>query len=87
MPLCGFNAKMIHGIAIFSEGLFEATLERANEQRIDIATAFKAEVKEIGLFLEALENKHQELRRVFPPAETMAKAVDWIEQNDKPSRL
>jgi hypothetical protein len=83
MPLCGFNKKMIHGITIFSEGLFEATLQRANEQNIDLQTAFRAEVEEIGLFLEALESKYQELKKTNSAEETMRKAVQWIDQNGK----
>ncbi len=82
MPLCGFNKKMIRGIAIFSEGLFEATIQRAEEQRVDISTAFRREVKEIGLFLEALENEHQQLKKKHSPKTTMRKAVEWIERKD-----
>ena len=83
MPLCGFNSKMIDGIAVFAQGLFEATLARSKEKGISIEEAFKIEVHEISLFLEALENKHQELKRVHEPRETMVKAVEWIAENDK----
>lgn len=144
MPLCGFNKKMITGIVIFSEGLFEATIERGLENKVDDLTAVKREVREIDLFikslhnqyrtpedtakkmaemiygiavfsgslfestlahnghstvdlketfenqvkklsefLERLENKHQELKKINTPEETMKKAVQWIDENDK----
>lgn len=81
MPLCGFNKKMVRGIAIFAEGLFEATLQRAKDEGKSIEDAFNDEVKEISLFLEALENKHQELKKNHSPKETMKKAVEWIDEN------
>lgn len=144
MPLCGFNKKMIHGLSIFSQGLFEATLERGEQNNVDSITAVQIEVKEIDLFikalqekygtpentskkmaemiygvavfagglfdstlalngdsksdlkhifekqvkkvsefLEQLENKHQELKKANSPENTMLKAVQWIDQNDR----
>jgi uncharacterized protein YicC (UPF0701 family) len=143
MPLCGFNEKMIEGIATFSEGLFEATIERGNAKGVDNKTAIETEIDEISIFIEALkskyktpdnvtkkmaemiygiavfsgalfqsamnkskngnelevsfyeqvkniskfledlENKHQELKKMYAPKETMKKAVDWIDNNDK----
>lgn len=80
MPMCGFNKKMIQGIAIFCEGLFEATLERAKQQNIGVEEAFRNEIRELGLFLEALEEKYQELRTQYTPAETMRKIADWIDK-------
>ncbi len=82
MPLCGFNKRMITGIAIFAEGLFEATLDRAKENNIDIDTAFKKEVKDITEFLNALENEHQKLKAEYAPNETMEKIVKWIDDKD-----
>ena len=78
MPLCGFKPKMIQGLALFSEGLFEATLERAEEEGISIEEAFQKEVKEIGLLLETLENTHQELKHTHSAQETMKKVVEVI---------
>jgi hypothetical protein len=143
MPLCGFNQKMIDGIAAFSEGLMEATLKRGEENKLDASHAIKTEVTEIALFIERLkekygtavntpkkmaemiygiavfggalfeatlaeansnknlrstfdrkvkeiseflervEAKHQELKRSNSPAETMRKAVEWIDENDR----
>lgn len=80
MPLCGFNPKMIQGVAIFAQGLFEAVLARSKEEQIDVRVAFEKEVSEISLFLEALEDKYQELRRERP-AHVMTDLVDWIEES------
>jgi len=68
MPLCGFNPKMIEGIALFAEGLFEATVARADEQNIPLPEAFRIELGDIGAFLQALENRHQELKAKGDPA-------------------
>jgi len=72
MPLCGFNQKMIQGIAMFAEGLFEATAARAAEEKMTLTEAFKIELRDIGLFLQALEDKHQELKQRMPPKEAAA---------------
>jgi hypothetical protein len=145
MPLCGFNKKMIDGIVIFSEGLYEATIERGHQDKVDDLVAIKTEVKEIdlfvkalqakygltvetskqmvemiygiavfsgslfestlelngavnanvrktfeqqvkniSLFLEQLESKHQELKKKNTPEQTMVKAVQWIDDNVRP---
>ena len=83
MPLCGFNEKMIRGIAVFAEGLFEATLDRAEKEGNDIETAFKKESVEIGKFLNALEDKYQEVKLTHGSEETMKKTVQWIKDNDR----
>lgn len=144
MPLCGFNKKMIDGIITFSEGLYEATIERGQQNRVDdltavrtevdeiglfvkalrdkyktpddtskkmaemiygiavfsgslfkstlaqnghatsdLTTTFQNQVKQIGLFLERLEIKHQELKKTNTPEQTMVKAVQWVDDNDK----
>ncbi len=77
MPLCGFNPKMIQGIAIFAQGLFEAVLARSRAEKLDIRVAFEKEVSEITLFLGALEDRYQELRRDRPD-KVMTELVDWI---------
>jgi hypothetical protein len=144
MPLCGFNKKMIEGIALYSEGLFDATIERGRQNNVDDISAvttevheinlflkalkakyttpddidkkiaqmiygiavfsgalfdstldrhghgdsglklsFQDQVKRICLFLEQLEHKHQQLKKVNTPEQTMIKAVQWIDDNDK----
>ena len=77
MPFCGFNPKMVHGLGIFAQGLFEAVLERSQVEKIDIKTAFEKEVSELSLFLEALENRYQQLRRDGSP-KVMSELVEWI---------
>lgn len=79
MPLCGFNIKMVRGIATFSEGLFEATLGRAREEHIEIEEAFKREITDIGLLLEALEKKYQELKGQYTTKEAMIRLVQTMD--------
>ena len=82
MPLCGFNKKMIRGITVFAEGLFEATLTRASEEKLDLRVAFDRELKDIGAFLEALETKHQELKHRYPVKAAMRRVASWVEDQD-----
>lgn len=78
MPLCGFNPKMIQGISIFAEGLFEATVARAEEEDKSLDEAFQIELRDIRLFLRAIEDKHQELKRKLPPEEAVAGVADLV---------
>jgi len=58
MPLCGFNQRMIKGIVTFSEGLYEATIERGRQSNVNYLAAVKTEVKEIDLFIKALQERY-----------------------------
>lgn len=78
MPLCGFNPKMIQGIAIFAEGLFEATVARSKVEGKSLPEAFDIELRDIRLFLQAIEDKHQELKRKMPPTEAAAGVADLV---------
>lgn len=81
MPLCGFKPKMVQGIAIFSQGLLEATLERAEENGVSIKEAFEAEVKEITAFLEALEARHQELKGKLKGRQLMDEVLNAVDDS------
>ena len=78
-------AEMIYGIAVFSSGLFESTLAQNGHAKADLKSAFDSRVKEISEFLEHLESKHQELKRTNTPEQTMIKAVQWIDEHDRPA--
>ena len=80
---CGFNEKMVYGLGVFAEGLFEATLARAREQNADIETAFRTELADISQFLEALEAKNEELRGKHSLTETAREVVQWIAAHDR----
>jgi hypothetical protein len=58
MPVCGFNPKMIQGIVLFSQGLCESVVKRAREQNVDISIAIEREIKEMSVFLAALDEKY-----------------------------
>lgn len=76
-------AEMIHGIAIFSGGLFESTLAQNGHAKADLKKAFDQQVKKISDFLEQVENEHQRLKKTNTPEQTMVKAVKWIDDNDQ----
>jgi hypothetical protein len=77
-------AEMIYGVAVFSGSLFESTLSQNGHAKADLKNAFDQQVKKISEFLEQLENKHQELKKTNTPQQTMVKAVQWIDDNDRP---
>jgi len=79
MPFCGYHPKMVAGLATFAEGLFLATLERARAKSITIEEAYRQEVEELGAFIEALEQKYQEVRAASDLSrnEIMQSVADW----------
>src|SRR4051812_31402473 len=83
MPLCGFNTKMVQGIALFAEGLFEATLDRSQYQSVSVEDAFKNELKDITAFLEAIEKMHQKTKRDSDRATVMTRIVHWMAEHDR----
>lgn len=50
---------MIEGIALFSQGLFEATIERGRQNGVKDHTAIETELHEIDLFIKALKDKYR----------------------------
>ena len=88
MPFCGFHIKMVKGLVIFSEGLFQATLERANENGMSIEDAYRHEVEELGTFLEALENEYQRVKRSSEEDRTavMRSVAEWVGDHDDRGR-
>jgi hypothetical protein len=83
MPLCGFNPKMLQGLTLFAQGLYEAVLQRASERGISIEKAMEIEIEEMNVFLGALEEKYQELRKAYSIDEAMRKLVEWTESQNK----
>lgn len=57
MPLCGFNDKMITGLRMFGEGLFDQAEERAKIDCVSLRTSFDNEVSEMDVFLRILSEK------------------------------
>lgn len=81
---CGFNTKMVQGLAIFAEGLFEATLERSREDNVAIDLAFKEELKDMTAFLGGIERLHQETKKQkIDRATTVGTITHWMAENDR----
>ena len=76
-------AEMIYGIAVFAGGLFKSTVAHNGHSKVDLKGTFEKQVKKVSEFLEQLENEHQELKKTNTPEETMKKAVQWIDDNDR----
>jgi hypothetical protein len=60
MPLCGFNDKMLKGLELFAEGLWEQAEKRSEEDKISIEESLKQEIKEMDIFKEILAKKNPE---------------------------
>jgi hypothetical protein len=84
MPWCGFNLKMATGLTTFAEGLFAATIERAQKKGVTIAEAFDQEVKELAIFLEALEARYQMVKnqKNGNVKTTMREVAAWVAAKD-----
>lgn len=78
MPFCGFNQKMIHGLAEFTKGLYEQALKRSREESITVERAFEIEVAEMTIFLAKLDEKYyDELRPKYDVATAQEQLIEW----------
>ncbi len=81
MPICGFDKKMLKGLTLFAQSLYEAALRKSKEKSITIEDAMKIEIDEMNGFLFALDSKYEEYRKVHGVPESMGKLIDWAEKN------
>ena len=88
MPLCGFNPKMLHGLTLFAQGLYEQALKRQQQDGIPIERAFEIEVQEMNIFLTKLDEKYyEELKPKHSVDEAMTKLVEWSAAYSKGVKL
>jgi len=57
MPLCGFNDKMLKGLDLFAQGLWEQAEKRSKEDNVSLEESLKQEIKEMDIFKEILSKK------------------------------
>lgn len=62
MPLCGFNEKMLNGLSLFAEGLFEQAIKRSEEDQLSLEDSLKQEISEMDIFREILASKGERLQ-------------------------
>jgi hypothetical protein len=72
-------ARMIAGVALFSQGFLRRVRAAAPEENSDLSIVSDRCSAEIANLLDELEIKHQELKVRFSAAETMRRSVEWIE--------
>jgi len=78
MPLCGFSPKVLGGLTMFTQGLYEQALKRQKEDGIPIERAFEIEVEEMNIFFTKLDERYyEELRPKHSVDEAMTKLVEW----------
>jgi hypothetical protein len=80
MPLCGFNPMMIKGLTMFAQGLYSQAQKRAREEDVSLDEAFTKEVHEMSVFLAALDERYEELKKTFGVDEAMRELIVWAEQ-------
>ena len=64
MPLCGFDEQMLTGLRMFHNGLKEAVVRRAREDRITIEVAIDEELKEMDQFLKEMPDIRNPLQQM-----------------------
>lgn len=78
MPMCGFNAKMLQGLTAFAQGLYDQAHRLAKEQGIPLEDAMEKEIHEMNVFLAALDETYEELRRSGKDVdEAMRELSEW----------
>lgn len=80
MPVCGFDKKMLKGLTLFAQSLYEAALRKSKENNITIERAMEIEIEEMNEFLFALDEKYEDLRKSNPVSQSMEKLVEWTEK-------
>lgn len=83
MPFCGFNPTMLKGLALFSQGLYEQAVKRADKDGVDVKTAMEIEVREMNIFLPALDEQYEVLRKTMGVDEAMRALVKWAKEHQE----
>jgi hypothetical protein len=79
MPMCGFSPKMLQGLTMFAQGLYESALARSKEKKVSIENAMAAEILEMNVFLAALDERYDELKVRMDTDQAMRELVKWTE--------
>lgn len=74
---------MLKGLTLFAQGLYEQAVKRAAKDGVDVKTAMEIEVHEMNVFLPALDEQYEELRKTQDVDEAMRNLVTWAKQRDK----
>lgn len=80
MPICGFNEKMLKGLVLFAQGLYEVVQEKAQERGVSIEQGMEQEIHEMNVFLPALDEEYERLRETKGVDEAMRALVKWAAQ-------
>jgi hypothetical protein len=81
MPLCGFNPTMLKGLTMFAQGLYAQAQKRAATDGTSLDDAFTKEVHEMTVFLAALDERYEELRKTRAVDDAMRDLVLWAEEH------
>jgi hypothetical protein len=77
MPLCGFNPKMLKGLTLFAQGLYEQANKRSDEDNISTEASYERELEEMNIFLSELDRRYyEELRPKFGAKEGIKKLFE-----------
>jgi hypothetical protein len=78
--MCGFSPKMLQGLTMFAQGLYESAVTRSHEKKISIEAAMEAEIHEMNVFLAALDEHYDELKERMSVDDAMRGLTLWTEQ-------
>lgn len=77
MPLCGFNAQMLKGLADFAQGLYKQAKKRAKEDGISVDESVDTEIREMQVLLTEIDRRYyEELRPQYGLEEAIKKILD-----------
>ncbi|MFH0969801.1 MAG: hypothetical protein V1804_04800 [Patescibacteria group bacterium] len=77
MPICGFNPKMLKGLTLFAQGLYEQAKKRSEEDGVDLKESYDKEIEEMNIFLSELDRRYyEELRPKFGVEEGIKKLFE-----------
>jgi hypothetical protein len=77
MPMCGFSPKMLQGLTMFAQGLYESAILRAKGKGVPIEIAMEEEINEMNVFLAALDEHYDDLKTRMNVDEAMRELVRW----------
>ncbi len=80
MPLCGFNDQMLKGLTLFAQGLYKSADKRATEEGTSVEEAMEREIHEMNVFLAALDEHYEVLRKAMDVDDAMRGLVAWVDR-------
>ncbi len=83
MAMCGFNKKMLDGLKLFGEGLYDQAVKNAAKNSLSLRESFEWEVQEMDIFIPIVAQKSaakfQALRGIAEYAQSLYKNAQGLD--------